>query len=75
MKKENMTLDQKLEVIENAVIDWKKRLDTIRENISAFSDYLDETNQMGAIDDKAWDYLVNIEKAVGGIWPEDNTKK
>jgi len=70
-----MTLDQKLEYIENMVIDWKKRLDTIRENISAFSDYLDETNQMGAIDDKAWDYLVNIEKAVGGIWPEDNTKK
>jgi len=30
---------------------------------------------MGAIDDKAWDYLVNIEKAVGGIWPEDNTEK
>jgi hypothetical protein len=75
MKKENMTIEQKLEVIENAVIDWKKRLDTIRENISAFSDYLDETNQMGAIDDKAWDYLVNIEKAVGGIWPEDNTEK
>ncbi len=58
-----MTIEQKLEVIENAVIDWKKRLDTIRENISAFSDYLDETNQLGAIDDKAWDYLVNIEKA------------
>jgi hypothetical protein len=75
MKKENMTIEQKLEVIENAVIDWKKRLDTIRENISAFSDYLDETNQLGAIDDKAWDYLVNIEKAVGGIWPEDNTEK
>ena len=70
-----MTLDQKLEVIENTIIDWKKRLVTIRENISAFSDYLDETNQMGAIDDKAWDYLVNIEKAVGGIWPEDNTEK
>ena len=75
MKKENMTLDQKLEAIENAVIDYNKRLDTIRENISAFSDYLDEINQLGAIDDKAWDYLVNIEKAVGGIWPEDNTKK
>ena len=70
-----MTLDQKLEAIENAVIDYNKRLDIIRENISAFSDYLDETNQMGAIDDKAWDYLVNIEKAVGGIWPEDNTEK
>jgi len=75
MKKENMTLDQKLEAIENAVIDYNKRLDTIRENISAFSDYLDEINQLGAIDDKAWDYLVNIEKAVGGIWPEDNTEK
>jgi len=70
-----MTLDQKLEAIENAINDYNKRLDTIRENISAFSDYLDETNQMGAIDDKAWDYLVNIEKAVGGIWPEDNTEK
>ena len=70
-----MTLDQKLEVIENAVIDYNKRLNTIRENISAFSDYLDEINQLGAIDDKAWDYLVNIEKAVGGIWPEDNTEK
>ena len=70
-----MTLDQKLEAIENAVIDYNKRLDTIRENISAFSDYLDETNQLGAIDDKAWDYLVNIEKAVDGIWPEDNTEK
>jgi len=70
-----MTLDQKLEAIENAVIDYNKRLDTIRENISAFSDYLDEINQLGAIDDKAWDYLVNIEKAVGGIWPEDNTEK
>jgi len=75
MKKENMTLDQKLEAIENAVIDYNKRLNTIRENISAFSDYLDEINQLGAIDDKAWDYLVNIEKAVGGIWPEDNTEK
>jgi DNA-binding ferritin-like protein (Dps family) len=75
MKKENMTLDQKLEAIENAVIDYNKRLDIIRENISAFSDYLDETNQMGAIDDKAWDYLVNIEQAVGGVWPEDNTEK
>ena len=70
-----MTLDQKLEAIENAVIDYNKRLNTIRENISAFSDYLDEINQLGAIDDKAWDYLVNIEKAVGGIWPEDNTEK
>ena len=70
-----MTLDQKLEAIENAVIDYNKRLDIIRENISAFSDYLDETNQMGAIDDKAWDYLVNIEQAVGGVWPEDNTEK
>ena len=70
-----MTLDQKLEVIENAVIGYNKRLNTIRENISAFSDYLDETNQLGAIDDKAWDYLVNIEKAVGGIWPEGNTEK
>jgi len=46
----------------------KERLDIIRKNISAFSDYLDETNQLGAIDDKAWDYLVTIEQAVGGIW-------
>ena len=56
----------------------KERLDIIRENISAFSDYLDEINQLGAIDDKAWDYLVNIEQAVGGIWDiyqEDNTEK
>jgi hypothetical protein len=75
MKKENMTLDQKLEAIENMVIDWKKRLDITRENIKAFSNYLDKTNQLGAIDDKAWEYLVNIEKAVGGIWPEDNTEK
>ena len=70
-----MTLDQKLEAIENVVIDWKKRLDITRENIKAFSNYLDKTNQLGAIDDKAWEYLVNIEKAVGGIWPEDNTEK
>jgi len=75
MKKENMTIEQKIEAIGNAINDYNKRLDTIRENISAFSDYLDETNQLGAIDDKAWDYLVNIEKAVGGIWPEDNTEK
>ena len=70
-----MTLDQKLEAIENVVIDWKKRLDIIRENIKTFSNYLDETNQLGVIDDKAWEYLFNIEKAVGGIWPEDNTEK
>jgi prefoldin subunit 5 len=75
MKKENMTIEQKIEAIGNAINDYNKRLDTIRENISAFSDYLDEINQLGAIDDKAWDYLVNIEKAVGGIWPEDNTEK
>ena len=70
-----MTIEQKIEAIGNAINDYNKRLDTIRENISAFSDYLDEINQLGAIDDKAWDYLVNIEKAVGGIWPEDNTEK
>ena len=70
-----MTIEQKIEAIGNAINDYNKRLDTIRENISAFSDYLDEINQLGAIYDKAWDYLVNIEKAVGGIWPEDNTEK
>jgi len=50
----------------------EKRLETIRENISAFSNYLDETRQLHKIPDEAWNYLVVIEKAVGGIWPESD---
>jgi len=48
----------------------EERLDIIRKNITALSDYLDEINQLGAIDDKAWDYIVAIEQTVGGIWTE-----
>jgi hypothetical protein len=53
----------------------EKRLEIIKKNILAFSDHLDEINQLGAIDDKAWDYIVAIEQTVGGIWPEDKTEK
>ena len=50
----------------------EKRLEIIRENISAFSDYMDETRQMSNIPDEAWNYIVVIEKVVGGIWPESD---
>ena len=49
----------------------EERLDIIRENIIAFSDYLDKTNQLSALDDEAWDYIIAVEQAVGGIWKHE----
>lgn len=51
-------------------ITLEKRLEIIRENISAFSDYMDKTRQMSNIPDDAWNYIIEIEKAVGGIWKD-----
>lgn len=53
----------------------EKRLETIRENIIAFSNYLDETRQLNKIPDEAWNYLIAIEKAVGGIWRQQRISK